>query len=102
MASDKQADDVMLLDARQSCSYTDYIVICSGETDRQIEAIQNEILEDLRKQAVVPYRSEGNPESGWILIDYRGVIVHIFSRQMRAYYNLESIYEKAPCILRIQ
>lgn len=93
---------MILLDARQSCSYTDYIVICSGETDRQIEAIQNEILEGLGKQAVLPYRSEGNAESGWILIDYLGVIVHIFSQQMRAYYDLESIYEKAPCILRIQ
>ena len=102
LASDKQAEDVVLLDTRQACSFTDYIVICSGETDRQLDAIHNEIMDSLRKESVKPYRSEGDSESGWVLIDYLGVVIHIFSREMRGFYNLESVYEKAPRLLTIQ
>lgn len=102
MASDKQAEEVVLLDTRQSCSFTDYIVICSGETDRQIDAIFHEILTELKKYSAIPYHSEGDAESGWILIDYLGVIIHIFSRELRNFYDLENVYEKAPRLLRIQ
>jgi ribosome-associated protein len=102
LASDKQAEDIALLDARQTCSYTDYIVICSGETDRQMDAIQQEILDTLKKASVIPYRSEGNSDSGWILLDYLGVVIHIFSKEVRDFYCLESVYEKAPRLLRIQ
>jgi ribosome-associated protein len=102
LASDKQAEDVVLLDTRKACSFTDYIVICSGETDRQLDAIHNEILDALKKESVTPYRSEGHPESGWILIDYLGVVIHIFSREMRGLYDLENVYEKAPRLLTIQ
>lgn len=102
LASDKQAEEVVLLDTRQTCSFTDYVVICSGETDRQLDAIQNEIVDSLKKEAIVPYRSEGKSESGWILLDYLGVVIHIFSREMRSFYDLESVYQKAPCMLRIQ
>jgi ribosome-associated protein len=91
-----------LLDTRQACSFTDYIVICSGETDRQLDAIHNEILDSLRKESVTAYRSEGHSESGWILIDLLGVVIHIFSREMRGYYDLENVYEKAPRLLSIQ
>lgn len=102
LASDKQAEEVVLLDTRQACSFTDYIVICSGETDRQIDAIHHEIMDELKKQSATLYRSEGDSESGWILMDYWGVVIHIFSREMRNYYDLESVYEKAPRLLRIQ
>ncbi len=102
MASDKQAEEVVLLDTRQACSFTDYMVICSGETDRQIDAIQNEIADTLKKDAVTPYHSEGDASSGWILLDYLSVVIHIFSRELRDYYNLDSVYEKAHQILRIQ
>lgn len=102
LASDKLAEDVVLLDTRQACSFTDYIVICSGETDRQIDAIRNEILDSMKKLSVTPYRSEGYSESGWVLIDFLGVVVHIFSREMRGFYDLESVYEKAPRLLTIQ
>jgi ribosome-associated protein len=77
-------------------------VICSGDSDRQLDAIHHEILDSLKKEAVSSYRSEGDSESGWILIDYLGVVVHIFSKEMRGFYDLESVYEKAPRLLRIQ
>lgn len=102
MASDKQAEDVVLLDVRQAASYTDYIVICSAESDRQLDAIQNEIMDTLKKESILPYKSEGSSDSGWMLLDYLGVVIHMFSRELRDYYSLESVYEKAPRLLTIQ
>ena len=102
LASDKQAEDVILLDTRKAASYTDYIVICSAESDRQLDAIHREILDTLKKNSVLPYKSEGNSDSGWMLVDYLGVVIHIFSRELRDYYNLESVFEKATRLLTIQ
>jgi ribosome-associated protein len=102
LASDKQAEDVVLLDTRQAASYTDYIVICSAESDRQLDAINKEILDTLKKNSILPYKSEGSSDSGWMLVDYLGVVIHIFSRELRDYYNLESVFEKAPRLLTIQ
>jgi len=102
LASDKQAEDVVLLDMRQACSFTDYIVICSGDSDRQLDAIHHEILDSLKRELALPYRSEGDSDSGWILMDYLGSVVHIFSKEMRRFYDLESVYEKAVRLLTIQ
>ena len=102
LASDKQAEDIVLLDTRQATSYTDYIVICSAESDRQIDAVYKEILDTLKKEKVTSFHSEGSSDSGWILLDYLGVIIHIFSKELRDYYNLETIYDKSPRLLRIQ
>lgn len=93
---------MVLLDARQACSFTDYIVICSGDSDRQVDAIHREILNSLKLESAVPFHSEGDADSGWILLDYAGVIVHIFSRELRGFYGLENVYEKALRLLTIQ
>jgi ribosome-associated protein len=93
---------VVLLDTRKVCSFADYVIICSAETDRQIDAILNEITATLKKSTVIPYHSEGNSSSGWVLLDYAGVVIHLFSRELRNYYSLEAVYEKAPQLLRIQ
>jgi ribosome-associated protein len=93
---------VVLLDMRQACSFTDYIVICSGDSDRQLDAIHHEILDSLKKESALPYRSEGDSDSGWILMDYLGSVIHIFSKEMRLFYDLESVYEKAVRLLTIQ
>jgi ribosome-associated protein len=93
---------VVLLDARQACSFTDYIVICSGDSDRQVDAIQREILGSLKKEAAMPHHIEGDSDSGWILLDYAGVVVHIFSKELRGFYSLENVYEKALRLLTIQ
>ena len=91
-----------MLDTRKTASYTDYIVICSAETDRQLDAIQREILDTLKKESAAPFKTEGDSESGWILLDYLGVVVHLFSRELRDYYSLDSVYEKATRLLTIQ
>jgi ribosome-associated protein len=102
IASDKQADEIVLLDTRNICSFTDYFVICSGDSDRQIEAIREEISKALKKEGVITHHSEGTAESGWVLLDLGNVIVHIFSPQQRNYYQLDDLWSNAAPVIRIQ
>jgi len=101
-ASDKQANDIVMLDTRGVCSFADYFVICSGETRRQIEAICDEIHGVLKKEGTMLRRREGAPGSGWMLMDFGDVIVHIFSTAEREYYQLEKLWSKATPLIRIQ
>ncbi|PIU56897.1 MAG: ribosome silencing factor, partial [Chloroflexi bacterium CG07_land_8_20_14_0_80_45_17] len=78
-ASEKQASDIVMLDVRGLCSFADYFVICSGESDRQIEAIWRGIDEVLRSKGIIAHHKEGTPDSGWLLGDFEAVIVHIFN-----------------------
>jgi len=78
-ASDKKAIDIVLLDAREACSFADYFVICSGDTNKQIGAIRDEVGHVLKKEGVLPHHYEGTVDSGWLLLDYNDVIVHIFA-----------------------
>jgi len=101
-ASDKQADNVVMLDTRQVCSFADYFVICSGESTRQLEAIWQEIREKLKREGVVTSHVEGAADSGWILLDIGEVIVHIFSPSQRDYYKLDDLWHNATPVIRIQ
>jgi ribosome-associated protein len=83
------------------CTFTDYFVFCSGESERQIQAICDEIDETLRQEGVSPYRREGSVDSGWVLLDFGEVIVHIFAPQEREYYELEKLWSKATPVIRI-
>jgi ribosome-associated protein len=96
-AADKKAGDIVELDLRSVLGYTDYFVICSGNTERQTKAIHDGILEGMKKEhGVIPRRVEGMPQARWILIDYLDVIVHVFTPETRAYYRLEQLWGEAP------
>ncbi|HEX9016166.1 MAG TPA: ribosome silencing factor [Chloroflexota bacterium] len=102
IASDKQAVDVVMLDLREVSLIADYFVICSGTSERQIKAIGDDILETMaRDEKLKPRHKEGTPDSGWMLMDYGGVVVHIFSPEMRDFYRLEKIWSMAVPVLRI-
>ena len=102
VASDKQANNIVLLDIRDLCSFTDYFVICAGESARQIRTISNEIEKTLKKEGVRPHHEEGSLDSGWLLLDYSDVIVHIFGAAERDYYDLDGLWREAKAVLRIQ
>jgi ribosome-associated protein len=102
LASEKQARDIAMLDVRALCSFADYFVICTGETKRHIEAIWEDIGEILKSKGVVPHHNEGTPDSGWMLVDFGSVIVHIFAPLERDYYQLEKLWDKAIPVVRIQ
>jgi len=101
-ASEKQADDMVMLDTKQVCSFADYFVICSGDNPRQIEAIRQEIRDRLKQDAIIPFHIEGGADSGWILLDLGDVVVHIFSPSQRDYYRLDDLWQEAVPVVRIQ
>jgi ribosome-associated protein len=101
-ASEKQATNIVLLDIRERCSFADYFVICSGDSARQIRSISEDIGKTLKQEGVTAHHSEGSLESGWYLLDYSDVIVHIFGVKERDYYALEELWGDAKVVLRIQ
>jgi ribosome-associated protein len=86
---------VTLLDLRGVSIIADYFLICGGESDRQLKAIADHVQETLHAQAVAPRRVEGTPDSGWILMDFGSVILHIFDQSQRDYYQLEEVWKHA-------
>ena len=92
----------MLLDARGVCSFADYFVMCSAQSSRQIEAIYNEIMHSLKSEGLLPHHREGTVDSGWMLLDYGDVIVHIFAPTERDYYQLDELWSQASPVVRIQ
>jgi ribosome-associated protein len=96
-ATEKKASDIVVLDLRVLVGYTDYFVICSGNSRRQTKAIHDGILEGLKREVeLLPRRVEGAAGAEWILIDYLDVVVHIFTPQTREYYRLEDLWGEAP------
>ena len=96
-ASDVKAIEIVELDLRGVLGYTDYFVVCSGNTDRQTKAIHDGIHEGLTKEhQLLPRKVEGLSEARWILMDYLDVIVHVFTPEAREYYRLEQLWGEAP------
>ena len=96
-AAGKKAVDVVELDLREVLGYTDYFLICSGNTGRQAKAIHDGIIVGLKHDlGVIPRRVEGSAEGGWILMDYLDVVVHIFTPAAREFYRLERLWGEAP------
>ena len=102
IASDKQATDVVLLDARDVCSFADYFVICSGETNRHIDALREAIHKALRSENVIASRCEGSTDSGWVLMDFGNVIIHIFAPLERQYYKFDELWSGAQLLVKMQ
>jgi len=96
-AADKKAIDVAELDLRGVLGYTDYFVIATGGTDRQVKAVHDRIHENMKKDhGLLPRRVEGLGESRWILMDYLDVVVHVFTPDAREFYRLEQLWGEAP------
>jgi ribosome-associated protein len=96
-ASDRKALEIVQLDLRRMIDYTDYFVICTGRTDRQVKAIHDAIYQGMKSEhGMLPRRVEGLPEARWILMDYLDVVVHVFTPEIREYYRLEQLWGEAP------
>ena len=97
LAADKKALEVVELDLRGVLDYTDFFVICSGNTTRQTKAIHDGILEGLKREhGAIPRRVEGAGRADWILMDYLDVVVHILTPEARSFYRLEELWGEAP------
>lgn len=95
-ASDKQASRIVVLDVHEPIVITDYFVICTASSIRQIRTVIDEIERVTREMGVKPFRREGEGEAGWWLLDYFDVVVHVFSEEERDYYDLERLWRDAP------
>jgi ribosome-associated protein len=95
-AAAKQAADVTILDVHELIVITDFFVICSGQTERQVKTIVEEIEKAVRDLGERPIRREGEAGARWVLLDYIDVVVHVFTEQERRYYDLERLWRDAP------
>jgi len=93
---DKQGKDVRLFDVRKHSSLTDYCIAVSGSSSPHLRAMADEVQYSLKKEGVLSYRRAGDPEHGWVVVDYVDVIIHIFSDQARQYYAIEELWVAAP------
>ncbi len=97
IVSDRKAIDIRVIDVRGLVGYTDYLVICSGNTERQTTAIRDAIHKELKDDlGLLPRRAEGANEARWILLDYLDSIVHIFTPDARDFYRLDKLWGDAP------
>ena len=97
IASDRKALDIRVIDLRGIVGYTDFFVICSGNTERQTKAIHDAVHRELKdEEGLLPRRAEGLPEARWILLDYLDCVVHIFTPAAREFYRLEHLWGEAP------
>jgi nicotinate-nucleotide adenylyltransferase len=102
LAEDKKAADIVLLDLSALTTFADYFVICSGGSERQLDAIADGIIEGLRAEKTRPIGREGTPASHWVLVDFGSVVVHVFTPPERDFYQLEKHWSEAKTVLRVQ
>jgi ribosome-associated protein len=98
-ALDKQAIDLVVLDVQGLSSVADYFLVCSGRSTPHIKTIADAIREELKDEGSRPLHAEGQAESGWLLLDYGDVLMHVFSEDTRAYYALERLWGDAPTLV---
>jgi len=97
---DKKGANIILLDLRPDTVIADFFVICTGTTDRQLKALTEYVREAVKERfSALPFAVEGTPESGWLLLDYSDVIVHLFLEEKRQYYDLEGLWSNVANVL---
>ncbi|NDJ60290.1 MAG: ribosome silencing factor [Chloroflexi bacterium] len=100
---DKKAENIVLLDLRPDAIIADFFVVCTGTSDRQIKALAEGVREAIKeKHGTLPHSVEGQADSGWVLMDYSSVIVHIFAESERRFYDLEGLWAEANVLVSIQ
>jgi ribosome-associated protein len=97
-ARDKKAVDVRVLDVRTVSNVADYFLVCSGRSTTHLATIAEAIRADLKAEGVRPLHAEGMAESGWVLLDYGDVLMHVFLDDTRVYYALERLWGDAPAV----
>lgn len=100
---DKKGNDIVLLDVKEQCIFTDYFLFCNADNTRQVNAIASAVREDAKLEAGrMPGGVEGNPDGGWVLLDFGEVMVHVFDEAQRNYYRLEELWNEAYTVLKMQ
>ena len=99
---EKKGEDILLLDIREIALFAEYFVICSGTSDRMLQALADAAQEQVKKRYALLGRVEGSSRNGWVLVDFGDVILHLFSPERRDYYRLEELWGKGKTLLHLQ
>lgn len=97
-ALDKKAADLTVLEVKEVSSFADYFVICHGDSTRQVRGIARNIEEKMKEAGFLPFGVEGAREGQWVLLDYEDIVVHVFLKPVREFYDLERLWAEAPRI----
>jgi ribosome-associated protein len=98
----RKGEDILLLDIKDVASFTDYFVLCTGTSDRMLDALADSTLETVRQQHRKRGRRQGEAREGWVVVDYGDVVVHLFSPDQREYYSLEEFWQDGKVVIRLQ
>src|SRR6266436_6638776 len=96
--SDKKASDIVVINIGSVASFTEFFIICSGSSTRQVQAISSDVVEKLREQKARPLHIEGEKNAEWVLIDYGDIVIHIFTESARRFYDLERLWRDAETV----
>ena len=94
-AANKKAENIKVLDLKEISSFTDYFVVCSGHSDRQVQAIADSIVIQLKEDGFTPISVEGYREGRWVVVDFGDVVIHVFLDALRDYYDIENLWRDA-------
>jgi ribosome-associated protein len=98
----KKGEDILLLDLQKVAMFTDYFVICSGTSDRMLDALAKGVEETVQEKHNIKGRAQGQSSGGWVIVDFGYVIVHLFAPETRDYYSLEELWKEGKVLLRLQ
>lgn len=103
VVDDKKAEDIILLDLRPDAIIADFFVICTGNSDRQLKALADYVRVAIKERYErLPFSVEGTAESGWVLMDYGDIVVHLFLESKRLFYDLQGLWSNSHVLLSIQ
>jgi ribosome-associated protein len=99
---EKKGENILLLDVHELTSITDYFVICTATSNRMVNALADAVREKVRKEYQKKGRTQGSPDTGWIVLDYGDIVIHLFDAELRRFYNLEELWKEGKILLRLQ
>jgi ribosome-associated protein len=99
---EKKGEDITLIDIREVTTFAEYFIICSGTSDRMLQALADAVSQQAKQMFGLLGRIEGQSRDGWILVDFGDAIVHLFSRDRRDYYRLEELWNKGKVLVHLQ
>jgi ribosome-associated protein len=99
---DKKGEDIILMDIHEQVIFADYFVICTGTSDRMLQALSDSAVEQVKQKYALNARVEGSARDGWVLVDFGDVLLHLFSPDRRDYYRLEDLWSQGKILLRLQ
>ena len=101
VAAEKLASNIVMLDVRELASFADYFVVMTADSVRQIEALEEDLANAMKEAGVSRHHREGTPASGWVLLDFADVLIHVFGPEERDFFGLERLWSRAPQVVRI-